>query len=93
MRLNKELACYAEEIVGIASLRPADLVRSKLTTSRIRNTPRCGDAPVHYMGFFAYDWMSHLGSIYLGAIIYVLGVVLALIGLSQAAPEAAQARR
>src|SRR5712692_4075098 len=49
--------------------------------------------PMHYMGFFAYDWTSHLGPIYLGTIIYVVGVVVALIGLSQAAPEAAQARR
>jgi hypothetical protein len=48
--------------------------------------------PMHYMGFFAYDWMSHLGPIYLGTIIYVLGVIVALIGLSQVA-EAAQARR
>ena len=49
--------------------------------------------PMHWMGHFNYDWASHLGPIYLGTIIYVVGVVVALIGLSQAAPAAAQARR
>jgi hypothetical protein len=49
--------------------------------------------PLHYMGHFNYDWVSHLGAIYLGTIIYVAGAVVALIGLSQAAPRAAQAAR
>ncbi len=49
--------------------------------------------PLHWMGHFNYDWVSHLGPIYLGTIIYVVGVVVALIGLSQAAPAAAQVRR
>ena len=47
--------------------------------------------PLHYMGHFNYDWVSHLGPIYVGTIIYVVGAVVALLGLSQAAaPGAAQ---
>src|SRR5437763_9155961 len=49
--------------------------------------------PMHWMGHFNYDWVSHLGPIYLGTVIYVVGVVVALIGLSQAAPTVATARR
>ena len=49
--------------------------------------------PMHYMGHFNYDWVTHLGPIYVGTIIYVVGVVVALIGLSQAAPAAVQAGR
>jgi hypothetical protein len=49
--------------------------------------------PMHYMGHFNYDWVSHLGPIYLGTIIYIVGAALALVGLTQAAPAAAQARR
>jgi hypothetical protein len=49
--------------------------------------------PMHYMGHFNYDWVSHLGPIYLGTIIYVVGAVVALVGLTQAAPGAAQAAR
>ena len=49
--------------------------------------------PLHWMGHFNYDWVSHLGPIYVGTVIYVVGVALALIGLSQAAPAAAQVRR
>src|SRR5712692_6175465 len=48
--------------------------------------------PLHYMGHFNYDWVSHLGPIYVGTIIYVVGSVVALMGLSQAAPTPAQAR-
>ena len=44
--------------------------------------------PLHYMGHFSYDWVRHLGPIYLGTIIFVLGVVIALIGLTQPAPAA-----
>jgi hypothetical protein len=39
--------------------------------------------PMHYMGHFNYDWVSHLGPIYLGTIIYVVGTVVALLGLAQ----------
>src|SRR5499427_8677250 len=49
--------------------------------------------PLHWMGHFNYDWVSHLGSIYVGTIIYVVGALVALIGLSQAAPGAARAGR
>jgi hypothetical protein len=49
--------------------------------------------PMHYMGHFNYDWVSHLGAIYLGTIIYVVGAVMALAGLTQASPMAAQTRR
>jgi len=47
--------------------------------------------PLHFMGHFSYDWVSHLGPIYIGTIIFVVGAVVALIGLSQAAPSVAQA--
>jgi hypothetical protein len=49
--------------------------------------------PLHWMGHFNYDWVSHLGPIYLGTIIYVVGVVVALIGLTKGAPMAAQVGR
>jgi hypothetical protein len=39
---------------------------------------------MHYMGHFNYDWVSHLGPIYLGTVIYVLGAVVALAGLTRA---------
>jgi hypothetical protein len=49
--------------------------------------------PMHYMGHFNYDWVSHLGPIYLGTIIYVVGAVAALVGLIQATPATARAAR
>jgi hypothetical protein len=48
---------------------------------------------MHYMGHFNYDWVSHLGTIYLGTVIYIVGALMALTGLIQASPTAAQARR
>ena len=48
--------------------------------------------PLHYMGHFDYNWVNHLGPIYLGTIIYVVGAVLALAGLTRATAVAAQAR-
>jgi len=42
---------------------------------------------MHWMGHFNYNWVSQLGPIYLGTIIYFVGVVVALIGLSQAAAD------
>jgi hypothetical protein len=45
--------------------------------------------PMHWMGHFNYDWVSHLGAIYLGTVIYVVGAAVALIGLSQAAAASA----
>ena len=44
--------------------------------------------PLHWVGRFNHDWVAHLGPIYVGTIIYVVGVALALIGLSQAASAA-----
>ena len=49
--------------------------------------------PMHWMGHFNYDWVSHLGPIYGGTIIYVVGAVVALVGLSQGAQAAAAAGR
>jgi hypothetical protein len=49
--------------------------------------------PMHYMGHFNYNWVSHLGPIYLGTVIYVVGALVALVGLTQPAPAAAQVRR
>jgi hypothetical protein len=49
--------------------------------------------PMHYMGHFNYDWVSHLGPVYVGTIIYVIGAIVALVGLIQAAPAAAQRGR
>ncbi len=45
--------------------------------------------PMHYYGLFDHSWVSHLGPIYLGTIIYVVGVVVAVIGLAQREPAAA----
>jgi hypothetical protein len=49
--------------------------------------------PLHWMGHFNYDWVSHLGPIYLGTIIYVVAAVVVLIGLTQGGPVAAQVGR
>ena len=35
--------------------------------------------PMHYMGHFNYNWVSHLGPIYVGTIIYVVGALVALV--------------
>ena len=48
--------------------------------------------PMHWMGHFTYDWVSHLGPIYVGTIIYVVGALIALVGLTQGAPAAAARR-
>ena len=39
--------------------------------------------PMHYMGVFEHDWVVHLGPIYLGTAIFVIGALLALVGLVQ----------
>ena len=41
--------------------------------------------PLHYMGYFTYNWVSHLGPIYFASFIYVAGAAVALIGLNQGA--------
>jgi hypothetical protein len=48
---------------------------------------------MHYVGVFEHDWVSHLGPIYLGTLLYVVGAVIALVGLVRGAPAAAQAAR
>lgn len=45
--------------------------------------------PMHYIGGFAHDWMTHLGPIYLAVIVFVVGAVLALLSLRSSTPEAA----
>jgi len=41
--------------------------------------------PMHYMGGFAHDWLTHLGPIYLATIVFVVGIVLAYKGMSTTA--------
>ena len=42
--------------------------------------------PLHYTGAFEHDWVSHLGPIYLGTLIYVVGAVMVLAALTRKAP-------
>lgn len=42
--------------------------------------------PMHYTGGFEHQWASHLGPIYLGTLIYVIGALMALAGLVRKAP-------
>jgi hypothetical protein len=37
--------------------------------------------PLHYTGAFEHDWVSHLGPIYAGTLIFVVGAVMVLMGL------------
>jgi len=37
--------------------------------------------PMHYIGLFTYNWVTHLGPIYLGTLIFVVGALYALPGL------------
>src|SRR3981081_864524 len=41
--------------------------------------------PMHYTGAFEHDWVSHLGPIYVGTLIFVVGAAMALIGLMRKA--------
>ena len=45
--------------------------------------------PLHYTGGFELDWVSHLGPIYLGTLIFVVGAVMALVGFVRKAPATA----
>lgn len=45
--------------------------------------------PLHYTGVFAHDWVSHLGPIYLGTLIYVVGALMALAGMMRKTPATA----
>jgi hypothetical protein len=42
--------------------------------------------PMHYMGMFEFNWVSHLGPIYLGTLIFVVGAVMALVALMRKTP-------
>jgi len=42
--------------------------------------------PMHYLGRFELDWVGNLGAVYLGTLIFVVGAVMALIGLMRKAP-------
>jgi len=37
--------------------------------------------PMHYTGGFRHDWVTHLGPIYLGTLVFVAGALVALGGL------------
>jgi ABC-type Mn2+/Zn2+ transport system permease subunit len=45
--------------------------------------------PMHYTGAFEHDWVSHLGPIYVGTLIFVVGAVMALVGFTRKAPASA----
>ena len=45
--------------------------------------------PLHYTGGFELDWVTHLGPIYLGTLIFVVGAVMALVGFVREAPATA----
>ncbi len=45
--------------------------------------------PLHYTGTFEHDWVSHLGPIYLGTLIYVVGALMALAGMMRKTPATA----
>src|SRR6266540_6424215 len=42
--------------------------------------------PMHYTGAFEHDWVSHLGPIYLGTLVYVAGALMVLVALMRKAP-------
>jgi len=43
--------------------------------------------PMHWLDLFAYEWLTHLGPIYLATIVFVVGAVWALQGLLAAEPR------
>lgn len=44
--------------------------------------------PMHYMGLFTHDWVTHLGPIYLATIVFVVGAALAYRGVRTEPPLA-----
>lgn len=40
--------------------------------------------PMHYFNFFTHDWVLHLGPIYLATGIFVIGALMALVGMRRA---------
>lgn len=45
--------------------------------------------PMHYMGMFQVDWVAHLGPIYVGTLIFVIGALMVLVAWTRKAPLAA----
>ena len=45
--------------------------------------------PIYYMGVFEHDWVSHLGPIYVGTAMFMIGALLVLVGLVQQEPAEA----
>jgi hypothetical protein len=45
--------------------------------------------PLHYTGGFHLDWMQHLGPIYVGTLIFVVGALMVLVAWTRKAPTAA----
>lgn len=45
--------------------------------------------PMHYAGIFEHDWVSHLGPIYVGTLIFVVGALMALAGMMGRKPATA----
>lgn len=45
--------------------------------------------PLHYTGGFEHDWVSHLGPIYAGTLIFVIGALMALAGMMGGTPARA----
>ena len=39
--------------------------------------------PMHYLNLFTYNWVTHLGPIYLGTLVFVVGALIALKGLTE----------
>jgi hypothetical protein len=44
--------------------------------------------PLHYAGGFQVDWVAHLGPVYAGAAVYVIGALMALAGQKPASTKA-----
>jgi len=45
--------------------------------------------PLHYTGSFELNWVSHLGPIYVGTVIFVVGALMVLVAWTRKAPAAA----
>ena len=39
--------------------------------------------PMHYFGFFAHDWVLHLGPIYVATAVFVIGALISLKGFAK----------
>jgi len=45
--------------------------------------------PLHYTGSFELNWVTHLGPIYVGTVIFVVGALMVLVAWTRKAPAAA----